>query len=203
MEINVTGRNSEISERYREHVATKLQKIEKFGSRERISRVDVEVTHEKNPRDPATAAKVQLTVLSRGPAMRAEAISTDQHSALDAAVDKLTRQLRKASDRRRVHHGQHNPVPVSQLAAEFEQPTVETDEVVSQTGPIQVDGDGPLVVREKTHTSAPMTLDQALYEMELVGHDFYLFVEKDSMTPSVVYRRKGYDYGVLHLEIEE
>ncbi len=62
-------------------------------------------------------------------------------------------------------------------------------------------GEGPLVVREKTHDAEPMTLDQALYEMELVGHDFYLFVDAESKAPSVVYRRKGYDYGVIHLNV--
>ena len=64
-------------------------------------------------------------------------------------------------------------------------------------------GDGPLVVREKTHPASPMTLDQALYEMELVGHDFYLFVDKESERPSVVYRRRGYDYGVISLDVAE
>ena len=68
-------------------------------------------------------------------------------------------------------------------------------------GSMTVHGDGPMVVREKTHTAAPMTLDQALYEMELVGHDFYLFVDKESDHPSVVYRRRGYDYGVIRLAV--
>jgi hypothetical protein len=70
-----------------------------------------------------------------------------------------------------------------------------------QVGPVAVTGDGPLVVREKTHPASPITLEQALYEMELVGHDFYLFVDKESERPSVVYRRKGYDYGVISLDL--
>ena len=73
---------------------------------------------------------------------------------------------------------------------------------VRHVGPITVTGDGPLVVREKSHAAHPMTLDQALYEMELVGHDFYLFVDKESERPSVVYRRRGYDYGVISLDID-
>jgi ribosome-associated translation inhibitor RaiA len=63
-------------------------------------------------------------------------------------------------------------------------------------------GPGPLVVREKTHAATPITLEQALYEMELVGHDFYLFVDKESERPSVVYRRRGYDYGVISLDVD-
>jgi hypothetical protein len=69
-------------------------------------------------------------------------------------------------------------------------------------GPVAVDGDGPLVVREKSHRASPMGLEQALYEMELVGHDFFLFVDKESERPSVVYRRKGYDYGVISLDVD-
>ncbi len=202
MEIVVTGRNSEISERFRERVHEKLQRIDKFDSRQRISRVDVEVTHEKNPRQHDRAARVELTLRSRGPVVRAEACATDQASALDAAVEKLHSRLRRAADRQRIHHGQHAPVSLAEATAAV------PDGLLSDAGPVveeppspvQIDGDGPMVVREKTHRAPAITLDQALYEMELVGHDFYLFVEKDSMQPSVVYRRHGYDYGVIHLD---
>ena len=208
MEIVVNGRNSEISERFREHVEEKLLRLEKYDSRQKINRVEVEVTHEKNPRQHDTAARVEMTLLSRGPAVRAEAASTDQHSALDAAIDKLESRLRRAADRSRISHGQHAPtslaaatatVPIEELV--LDEP--EDDVPVSMAGPIEVEGDCPLVVREKTHTGVPMTLDQAMYEMELVGHDFYLFMEKDSMRPSVVYLRRGYDYGVIHLDVAE
>lgn len=200
MEVVVKGRNSEISERFKAHVNEKLQRIEKFDSRQRITRVEVEVTHEKNPRDPATAARVELTLRSRGPAVRAEAVSTDQHSALDGAVDKLSSQLRKAVDRKRSHKAPHAPLATTPFELPADESTAESS--THQVGPLTVEGDGPLVVREKTHASAPMTLDQALYEMELVGHDFFLFIEKDSMQPSVVYRRRGYDYGVIHLQTQ-
>ena len=83
----------------------------------------------------------------------------------------------------------------------LEEATAEDEITERQVGPITVTGDGPLVVREKTHAATPMTLDQALYEMELVGHDFYLFVDKESERPAVVYRRRGYDYGVISLDL--
>ncbi len=206
MEIVVNGRNSEISERFRERVEEKLLRIGKYDTRQKIHRVEVEVTHEKNPRQVETAAKVEMTLRSKGPAVRAEATSTDQHSALDAAIDKLESRLRRAVDRARIHHGQHKPTSLAQATAEvpIEQLQVgEHDEAPAPSGPIEVQGDGPMVVREKTHEATPMTLDQAMYEMELVGHDFYLFVEKDSMKPSVVYLRKGYDYGVIHLDVTQ
>ena len=208
MEIVVKGRNSEISERFREHVEDKLARIDKYDQRQKITRVEVEVTHERNPRQHDTAARVEMTLLSRGPAVRAEAASTDQHSALDAAIDKLESRLRRASDRRRISHGQHRPESLAEatatLPSDLLEPSAGEDDVpVHHVAGVEVQGESPLVVREKTHEAPPMTLEQALYEMELVGHDFFLFMEKDSMRPSVVYLRKGYDYGVIHLDVAE
>jgi ribosomal subunit interface protein len=174
MEIVVNGRNSEISESFRERVADKLARLEKYDSRQKINRVEVEVTHEKNPRQHDTAAKVEMTLRSRGPAVRAEATSTDQHSALDAAIDKLESRLRKAGDRLRVHHGEKRPPSVAEAMATSDIESLVLDEPSddvprSMAGPIEVEGDCPLVVREKTHQGAPMTLDQAMYEWSWSG----------------------------------
>ena len=204
MEIVVNGRNSEISERFREHVEDKLHRLDKFDARQRIQRVEVEVTHEANPRVQDKAARVEMTLRSAGPAVRAEAASTDQHSALDAAIDKLESRMRRSNDRRRISHGKHTPQSVAAATADLQVAFREEDapQVSDEpTSPIESEGDCPVVVREKTHVAPAMTLDQALYEMELVGHDFFLFMEKDSMRPSVVYLRKGYDYGVIHLDV--
>jgi ribosomal subunit interface protein len=203
MEAVFTGRNCELSEGFRAHAEEKLSKLEKHDHR--IIRMHVEVDCEPNPRQHDRAVHVELTAFSKGPVIRAEAAADDKMGALDLALDKMAAQMRRAADRRRVHRGRHAPVSVGQALAgleviEDEQPT---DDGVTQrqVGPITVTGDGPLVVREKTHPAAPMTLDQALYEMELVGHDFYLYVDKDSDRPAVVYRRRGYDYGVISLDL--
>ncbi|HXH80441.1 ribosome hibernation-promoting factor, HPF/YfiA family [Nocardioides sp.] len=208
MDVVVTGRHCEVSERFREHVSDKLARLEKHDHR--IIRVQVEVEQEKNPRQHDRATRVELTAFSKGPVIRAEAAAEDKMGALDLAVDKMAAQMRRAADRRRVHHGRHAPLSVSEALAEVEPLKTEEsseglDETVTerQVGPITVVGDGPLVVREKSHAATPMTLDTALYEMELVGHDFYLFVDKDSEKPSVVYRRRGYDYGVISLDLDQ
>ena len=203
MEVVVTGRHCEISDRYRGHVEEKLAKLEKHDHR--IMRVQVEVVCETNPRQRERAVRIELTAFSKGPVIRAEAAAVDKMAALDLAVDKMASQMRRAADRRRVHHGRHAPVSVGQALADVAVPEEGSDDAqVSERslGPIAVTGDGPLVVREKTHPASPMTLDQALYEMELVGHDFYLFVDKESERPSVVYRRRGYDYGVISLDVD-
>ena len=202
MDVVVTGRHCEITDRYRGHVEDKLARLEKHDHR--IMRVQVEVDCETNPRQRDRAVRIELTAFSKGPVIRAEAAAADKMAALDLALDKMASQMRRASDRRRVHHGRHAPVSVGEALAEIEElPEVTTEDQVAerQVGPIAVTGDGPLVVREKTHPASPMTLDQALYEMELVGHDFYLFVDKESERPSVVYRRRGYDYGVISLDL--
>jgi hypothetical protein len=124
-------------------------------------------------------------------------------AALDLALDKMTAQMRKAADRRKVHRGQHTPESVHQAMARSGEVDEQPEDTIGgrNVGPVEVTGDGPLVVREKSHRAAPMTLEQALYEMELVGHDFYLFVDKESDRPAVVYRRHGYDYGVISLDL--
>lgn len=211
VDIVVKGRKTEVPERFRNHVAEKLklEKIQKFDGK--VIRLDVEVSKEHNPRQADRSDRVEITVRTRGPVIRAEAAAADPYAALDAATSRLEAQLRKQADKRRVHRGgSRTPRSVAaataplaerlngELAAASPEETVPTKKM----GPLEVLGEGPLVVREKTHTAALMTLDQALYEMELVGHDFYLFVDSDTKLPSVVYRRHAYDYGVIHLETD-
>ncbi|MBV6701667.1 ribosome-associated translation inhibitor RaiA [Kitasatospora aureofaciens] len=208
MDIVVKGRKTEVPKRFREHVAEKLEKVQKFDGK--VISLDVEVSKEHNPRQADRSERVEITLRTRGPVIRAEAAAGDPYAALDLASAKLDAQLRKSADRRRVHKGGNGRTPISVAEAtaalaglpETTAPEGETNGSVRKTmmGSLEVEGEGPLVVREKTHPAAPMALDQALYEMELVGHDFYLFVEKDSGLPSVVYRRHGYHYGVIHLQ---
>jgi ribosomal subunit interface protein len=207
MDVVVTSRNIEVSDRFREHVKEKLSRLEKHDHR--IIRVEVEVEMERNPRQHERAVHLELTAFSKGPVIRAEAAAEDKMAALDIAVDKMAAQMRRAADRKRVHRGRRTPVSVSQALAdagaldgELNGAAVAVDgEETRQVASLTVTGDGPLVVREKQHTASPMSLGQALYEMELVGHDFFLFVDEDTHKPSVVYRRKGYDYGVITLEV--
>ena len=198
MDVVVTGRHCELSERFRDHVADKLGRLEKHDHR--IMRVQVEVENERNPRQADRAVRIELTAYSKGPVIRAEAAAVDKMGALDLAVDKMAAQMRRANDRKvRAHRNRSTPSDLPALAVVGEdEDAVPERKVASMT----VTGDGPPVVREKTHAARPMTLDQALYEMELVGHDFYLFLDRDSHRPSVVYRRKGYDYGVISLDVE-
>jgi ribosomal subunit interface protein len=286
VDIIFTARHTDLLERFRTYVSAKLAKIEKLDSK--AIRIDVEVTAEHNPRQTQSKERVELTVASRGPVIRAEAAAADRFAAFDLAFGKLESRLRRACDRRKDRHGAHaairlSDLPEAELASAAELPairlgagggllagnaaaamarmaaaanraeaaeaaeaadrplagsrTADTSAAGSRAaeggtaagGPedvtdsgdragaraqnlaaederlieIQMQGNGPLLVREKIHTANPMGIEQALFEMELVGHDFFLFTDAASGLPSVVYRRRGYQYGVIRLTDEQ
>ncbi|MET3803689.1 ribosomal subunit interface protein [Nakamurella sp. UYEF19] len=191
----------EVPEHFRTHVADKLARSERYDSK--IIRVDVELSHESNRRLSKTCQRVQITLAGKGPAVRAEASAETFYSALDAAVVKLESRLRRSADIR--HHKQHARTPISAIAGPGgglpEAPELDLDDDRWQDDGFgdSADGGPGRVVRIKDHPSDPITVDQALFQMELVGHDFYLFKDADSGLCSVVYRRKGFDYGLLRL----
>jgi ribosomal subunit interface protein len=204
MEIVVRGRNVEVPEHYRQHVEDKVGQIDRFDGKLKILRVDVELFHEKNPRQSPQCQRVEITLRGKGPVVRAEAAGADFYAALDLAAQKLDNRLRRAADRRRVHHGRRTPASVRKADNTTEsgvESALELDRQLAD-GPYMTDLDEHLpgrVVREKHHPATPMTVDQALHEMELVGHDFYLFQCADTGQPTVVYRRHAYDYGLIRL----
>ncbi|HSO68259.1 MAG TPA: ribosome-associated translation inhibitor RaiA [Arachnia sp.] len=201
MDIVVTGRHCTINPELKELVNERLAAVERL--QDRVIRIEVEFHASEGTKDPSDAVVVQLTLRSsRGPVIRAEARSNDKTAAFDMALERLMSQLRKAADRRKTHRGLRagNIAEIVRPVAEVNghgADDVETREVAG----LVVTGDGPLVVREKEFSTAPLTLAQALDEMELVGHDFFLYQDADSGRPSVVYRRKAYNYGVIHLNL--
>jgi ribosomal subunit interface protein len=288
MEITFKGRHTSVPERFRRHASAKLAKLEKLD--QRATRIDVEVSTERNPRQADRSERVELTIRARGPAIRAEAAADDRYAALDLAFAKLEGRLRKAAERRKVRRGDltvrstdaltavaAGPADAAAIATEesaladvaipaMPQPDdaamlagtpvgrranakgngkpsarasakvgtktngqrrpeavvplptfprdeggladhdfagfrdeAEAEETVSGVLPMQMVGDGPLIVREKFHASHPMTIDEALLEMELVGHDFFAYHDSQCGKFSVIYRRRGYDYGVIRL----
>jgi ribosomal subunit interface protein len=215
MEIVVTGRHTEIRQKFRDFVDSKMARVSTIAPD--ASRIEVVVTHEGNPRQADTAKKVEITVMAEKTVIRAEASSADAYSALDLALDKLTLRLRRARDRRKDHRrGYENTVPVD--LGEAQVPEVsesETGEDVDdsaqalaadlepgQSVEVQV-GDTPIVIRRKLHIASPMSIDDALNQMELLGHDFFLFVNSATQRPSVVYHRHGWSYGVFEIETPE
>jgi ribosomal subunit interface protein len=246
VDIIFRGRRTGIQERFRDYATAKLGKIVKLD--QKTISIDVEVTLERNPRQSAQRERVELTLYSRGPVIRAEAAADDRFMALDRALAKLETHMRRAGDRRKARNTAHvsavevlpaqpaglpvNVAVVNAPAAELPDGTAppfaraaapgariavadgedrrgdedadwpDTELHLDGVVPIAMEGNGPLVVREKFHSATPMTIDRALLEMELVGHDFFLFRDESCHLPSVVYRRRGYHYGVIRL-VEE
>jgi ribosomal subunit interface protein len=220
--IVVKGRNVEVPDHYRVHVAEKLARVERYDHK--AIRYDVELFHERNPRQSKSCQRVEITGQCRGQVVRAEASGPDFYAALDAATSKLENRLRRVADRRKVHHGRRQPTSVAEATAPLAavlapdiDTEVETNGQRHRTGVLdppeqELDYELPIqrrhspdagglgrIVRRKLHPANPITVDQALYEMELVGHDFYLFSDAVSGLPSVVYRRRGFHYGVIQL----
>ena len=200
MELVVHGRNVVVPDHYRIHVADKLAKLERYDHK--IIRADVELHHERNPRQTTNCQHVEITCRTRGPVVRSEACAEDFYKALDMAAERLERKFRQAADRRRVHHGRRTPPSYHALASANGASGHSDPSEVLVAGVIDegevYDGPGR-VVREKEHPGKPMTVDEALEQMELVGHDFYLFNDADSGRASVVYRRHAYDYGLIRM----
>ncbi|MEC5191580.1 MULTISPECIES: ribosome hibernation-promoting factor, HPF/YfiA family [unclassified Arthrobacter] len=215
MEFMISGRNLTVSDRFREYADEKISKIASLG--DKVQRVDAKVSKETKARQTDEMLTVELTVLGRGPVIRAEASAADKFAAFDLAYNKLLERLRRAKDRKKVHHGRHTPKSVTEATATLEPASTsepiyveanhwqESKTAAAEKSPYEVEndipaGDSPVLIRRKVFPAASLSLDDAVDNMELVGHDFYLFVDKETKAPSVVYRREGWTYGVISLD---
>jgi ribosomal subunit interface protein len=196
-EVVVKGRNVEIPEHYRIYVAEKLARLERFDKT--IYLFDVELDHERNRRQRKSCQHVEITARGRGPVARGEACANSFYGAFESAVVKLESRLRRVKDRRKVHYGDKTPVSLATATAVVPEPTGSAETPAPEHDGIDGYHEPGRIVRTKEHPAKPMSVDDALYEMELVGHDFFLFYDKHTERPSVVYRRHAYDYGLIRL----
>ena len=209
MDITVVARNAEIHPNFREYVEEKVSKITLFYPR--AQRVDVELTHERNPRQADTAERIELTVYGKGPIIRAEAESGDRYAAVDIAAGKLFERLRRLRDRAKDHRRRYSH---EMDEVEFLEEPAPVEETIEEAAPLKLRsaedlkvgeareeqlGDTPILVRQKVHEAEPMAVDEALNQMEMVGHPFFLFIDKETKQPCGVYHRHGWTYGVLRL----
>ncbi len=217
MEFLISGRNLTVSDRFREYAGEKMSKIEQLG--DKVQRIDAKVSKETNARAADAQLTVELTVQGRGPVIRAEASAGDKFAAFDVAYNKLLERLRRVKDRKKVHHGRHTPKAVSAATSSLEvvstsRPIYAPEPEGSQSAataqersPYEIEndipaGDSPVLIRRKVFPAASLSLDDAVDNMEMVGHDFYLFIDSTSGAPSVAYRRRGWTYGVISLDAD-
>lgn len=217
MNIVITGRHTQIRQKFRDVVEGKMNRVTAIAPD--AQRVEIVLSHEGNPRQADSAKRIEMTVLAGKNVIRAEASGADEYSAFDKALDRLTIRLRRTRDRRKDHRrgmeSEPSAVPM-EIAIQQPEPPMESsnpdnsvhkDAMASDLEPGQVVevqvGDTPIVIRRKLHISEPMSIDDAIYRMELIGHDFFLFVNSQTNRPSVVYRRHGWSYGVFEIDTPE
>ncbi|KQR52205.1 RNA polymerase subunit sigma-54 [Leifsonia sp. Leaf336] len=215
MDINIVGRNLGITDRFREYATEKADKVAHLA--ERAISFEIKVSrHNEKLGSQNGDDRVELTLVGPRAVVRSEATGTDKYAAFDIALGKLLERVRRAKDRRKVHRGQHRPTSLREASTDgfsavglAAAPVSVLDQVRTGSTPVVTEEAqateaeeeySPVVIRQKVFASIPMTVDDALYYMELVGHDFYLFVDQETKRPSVVYRRKGWDYGVIALD---
>jgi ribosomal subunit interface protein len=211
MDTNIVGVGVSISDRFRSVVEEKVLRIETLAPR--AQRIDVKVTHRAYHNGHMEDSTVELTLTGRGPVVRAEAVDGDKFTALDLAVDKLAEQLRRAKDKRVDARNHPRGATYDKGSGVLEGIDVQpaSADVIRRvaTGEIPIVGESadeddytPVVIRVKRFGAEWMTVEEAVDRMELVGHDFFLFIDARTDSPSVVYRRKGWDYGVISLEAQ-
>lgn len=210
MDVTITGRGVGIPERFEDYATEKADKVAKLAEKALVLEIKVCRHHEKAGGSNGDD-RVELTLIGPGPVVRAEAGAGDKYAAFDIALDKLIERIRQAKDRKKVHRGQHRPTSLREASASgfsgagITPATPDAIDRVS-TGSVPVIGDeteaewSPVVIRQKVFPASRMTQEDAVDHMELVGHDFFLFIDAATDRPSVVYRRKGWDYGVIGLE---
>jgi ribosomal subunit interface protein len=203
MEVIISAKNLMVSDRFREYVAERTHKIEVLTHR--VESLTIKVTRHDHSKTSGPEDQVELTVFEPGHVVRAEAQAGDKFAAFDVALDKLAERLRRAADRHKVHRGQHRQASVAEMTASdfasLDIVPVDGDVLEGRTHADQhEEGWSPIVIRRKEFKGEPMTVDDAIYQMEMVGHDFFLFHHLETGKPSVVYRRKGWNFGVLTLK---
>lgn len=206
-QVEITGRNVTVPEHFAERVNTKLAKIERLDPTLTFFRVELQ--HENNPRRSDESDRIQITASGKGHVVRAEAKEDSFYAALEVVLGRMERSLRKVKARRKTAMSGHRaPLGMGEASAALVEEARPDQEKQEEVGPYDVDPyedqfQPGKIVRHKKHAAKPMSVDDALSEMELVGHDFYLFVNEADNQPSVVYRRHAFDYGLISLSDSE
>lgn len=213
MDIAIVGRHTKVSEDTRQKIFEKMEKVEVLAPK--ATRAEIHVVHERNPHLNGDRERIEITLHDHG-VIRVEAGADDRIVALDGAAARLVEQLRRRHERKAHRH--QNKVPLHAVPLADDLPPVNVPALDGDKAPeapasveawegapegstreVPIDGT-PITIRSKTHEAAPMSVTEAIDQMELVGHDFFLFHDADSGMPSAVYRRRGWTYGVIHLD---
>lgn len=175
MRLQIKGKNVEISEAIRSYAEEKLGKLERQLADP--TQVELELAVERNP-SIADRIVAEATIWTKGPTLRAKERSTDMRASIDLLTDKLERQVTRYREKRRRHHRDHDGHGADAHTHTHEE-------------------ESPVIVKTKQFTMSPMSAEEAVLQLELVGHDFFVFRHEDSGEINVVYRRRDGGYGLI------
>jgi ribosome hibernation promoting factor len=178
MRLQVKGKNDEVSESIRRYAEEKMAKLDR--QLHELTQVEVELWTEKNPSISANQV-AEATIFTKGPTLRAREASRDMKSSIDQLTDKLLRQVEHYRAKRNRKHARGNGSPP---------PT---------GGPMSIPDQeqGPQIVKTKHFPVKPMTAEEAVLQLELIGHDFFVFRSDESGDVNVIYRRRSGGYGLI------
>ena len=180
MRLQVKGRNVEVSDSIREYAERKLGKLDRLLND--LTTVELELAVERNP-SIAENQVAEATIFTKGPVLRAREASGDMKASIDQLTEKLMRQVKHYRESRQDHRRPRGPA------------------IADPGGFVTEDGAEPQIVKTKQFAVKPMSAEEAVLQLELVGHDFFVFQNADSSDVNVVYRRKGGGYGLIEPQI--
>ena len=193
MKLQVTGKNLDVTPPIVDYAERKLTKLAKHLSDS--SRVELELAVERNP-SISQSQVAEATIWTKGPVLRARESSTDMYASIDLVADKLERQVKKYRARRQRGrpHG-HGRVPEPPPVALPSPALSEDDE--GELPPLEDESRDPGIVKTKRFNMKPMHPEEAALQLELVGHDFFVFLSSETEDVAVIYRRRDGQYGLI------
>jgi ribosomal subunit interface protein len=198
--IHFQGRNVVVPDHVRDYARERLERSSKFGLI--INRVEVELLLERNPRLADESHRVEITGYSTGEVIRAEASGADWLATFDECLSRLHERLRRHGERRAARRrGRFGHVASEDQRPAIQQLSQPATHVVTEVDDEHIEKIGQFLVRDKTHRTQPMSVAQALDSLELIGHEFFAFIEQGSDDFCVIYKRKAFTYGLIRLQL--
>jgi putative sigma-54 modulation protein len=193
MKLQVTGKNLDVTPPIVEYAEKKLTKLAKHLSDS--SRVELELMVERNP-SISQGQVAEATIWTKGPVLRARESSTDMYASIDLVADKLERQVKRYRERTR-RGSAHGGAPRQRTAEPAPSGLLPVDDDERELPPLEDEPGEPTIVKTKRFNMKPMHPEEAALQLELVGHDFFVFLSSETEDVAVIYRRRDGNYGVI------
>lgn len=197
MDVQIKTKNLRLTDALQTYIESRIQRLEKIN--QRVTDAKFEVHTERN-RSGGEQAIAQFTIATKSTILRTEEKNKDLHTAIDLAVDRMERQIRRFHDKQVFNRRRQK----SLAALDIDTETIAPNGLVGSETAVELEEDDEpteLLVRRKRYTILPMSEEEAIEQMELLGHDFFVFFNPDDAQINVLYRRRDGQYGVIQPEL--